>query len=245
MSWLERYQAGDRDQVWHELRQLGDRVREPELIEDASAVCDEMAHRARRNIETLIERLTAQGYRFHANDDAQDPVIPLLGPTMDAPALQDWLVERFGPLPLTLSAWIRIVGDVWLVGTHPEWPKSAEADPLVIEIEGARFPASSIRGYYEEEWAAWREASSEVSGAASFVLPVAPDALHKANISGGAPYGLRLPDRCADGLFIAQVATPFVAYLNHVFASGGFPGSAPGDAQWGLKGELAHQLLPL
>ena len=37
MSWLERYRAGDRDQVWHELRQLGDRVRDPGLIEDASA----------------------------------------------------------------------------------------------------------------------------------------------------------------------------------------------------------------
>jgi len=245
MSWLERYRAGDRDQVWHELRQLGDRVRDPGLIEDASAVCDEMAHRARRNIETLIERLTAQGYQFHANDDAQDPVVPLLGPTGDAPALQDWLAERFGPLPLTLSAWIRIVGDVWLVGTHPEWAESAETDPLVIEIEGARFPGSSIRDYYDEEWAAWREASSEESSATGFVLPVAPDALHKANISGGAPYGFRLPDRCADGLFVSEVATPFVAYLNHVFANGGFPGSAPGDAQWRLKPEISHDLLPL
>jgi len=245
MSWLERYQAGERDEVWLELRQLGERVRGPELIEDAAAVCDEMARRARRNIETLIERLEGQGYRFHANDDEQGAVPPLLDPTPDAPALQDWLMERFGPVPLTLSAWIRIVGDVWLVGTHPEWPESAEADPLVIEIEGSRFPGSPIRDYYDDEWAAWRAANSGERGATGFLLPVSPDRLHKANISGGSPYGFRLPDPSAEGLFVAEIATPFVAYLNHVFTNGGFAGSAPGDAQWRLKPELSHQLLPL
>src|SRR6266516_1310240 len=43
-----------------------------------------------------------------------------------------WLEERLGSVPLTLLSWVRLVGDVWLVGTHPQWATSASADPLVI-----------------------------------------------------------------------------------------------------------------
>jgi hypothetical protein len=32
-NWLDRYRAGQRDRVWHELRQLGGAVREPGLSE--------------------------------------------------------------------------------------------------------------------------------------------------------------------------------------------------------------------
>jgi hypothetical protein len=49
---------------------------------------------------------------------------------------------------MTLLSWIRLVGDVWLVGTHPEWPESSSADPLVIEVEGARHPGQSIRKFF-------------------------------------------------------------------------------------------------
>jgi hypothetical protein len=102
-NWLDRYHAGQRDQVWHELRELGSAVREPGLIEQAQLVCDEMAQRARRNIEVIIERLSDAGYRFHANDDAQAPVTPHVPPTAGAAAHADWLAGRFGPVPLTLS----------------------------------------------------------------------------------------------------------------------------------------------
>ncbi len=44
-NWLDRYRAGQRHQVWHELRQLGAAVREPGLSEQAQLVCDEMARR--------------------------------------------------------------------------------------------------------------------------------------------------------------------------------------------------------
>jgi hypothetical protein len=46
---------------------------------------------------------------------------------------------------MAVLSWIRIVGDVWLVGTHPQWPESADANPLVIEIEGS-LSGPSIRG---------------------------------------------------------------------------------------------------
>jgi hypothetical protein len=72
-----------------------------------------------------------------------------------------------------------------------------------------------------------------------------PDRLHKENVSGGAPYGIVLPDACADGLFAADTAMPFVSYLNWVFRNGGFPWPASAQNQWQVKQALAKDLLPL
>ncbi len=113
-DWLARYRVGQREQVWHELRQLGAAVREPEIRAEAQLVCDEMAVRARHNIEVIVERLTQE-------------------------------------VPLTLLSWVRLVGDVWLVGTHPEWPTSASADPLVIQVEGSHHPEWPIQDYFTDK----------------------------------------------------------------------------------------------
>jgi hypothetical protein len=245
--WLSRYRAGQRQQVWHELRQLGRTVRdEPDLAEQAQLVCDEMAHRAGQNIEVVIDRLTVAGYRFHTNDDEQTVVAAHVAPTATAAAHADWLADRFGEVPMTLLSWARLVGDVWLVGTHPHWPTSASADPLVIELEGSRYPAEPpIRDYFDDEWAEWREDSEDDHEAGLFVLPLAPDRLHKENTSGGPPYGIILPDGCVDGLFAGETTTPFVAYLNRVFEHGGFPGSTGSPDEWRIKQDLARDLLPL
>lgn len=83
--------------------------------------------------------------RFHSNDGEQAPVIPHVPPTGGAAAHAGWLQERFGPVPMTFLSWVRLVGDVWLVGTHPQWAASASADPLMIEAEGSRYPGEPIR----------------------------------------------------------------------------------------------------
>jgi hypothetical protein len=244
-NWLDRYRAGQRDQVWHVLRQLGSAVREPGLSEQAQLVCDEMARRARHNVELIIERLSDAGYRFHSNDYEQAPVTPHVPPTAAAGAHADWLAGRFGPVPMTFMSWVRLVGDVWLVGTHPQWAESASADPLVIEAEGSRYPGEPIRRHIEDEHEQWQERAAQDPAAALFVLPLAPDRLHKDNVSGGPPYGLILPDRSADGLFAAETPMPFVSYLNQVFSHGGFPGRTFPHNQWQLKQALARDLLPL
>ena len=242
-DWLERYRRGDRESVWLELRQLGAAVRSEEHLADAVAVCDEMARRARENVEVLVDRLTAAGYRFHVNDDEKTPVEAFIPASDDAPGLAEWLQTQLGPVPLTVSSWVRIVGDVWLVGTHPEWEQSAAADPLVIEVEGLRWPGGSIRDYFQSELEVWQE-SQTASDADVFVLPVAPDQLHKDNVSGGGPYGFRLPDASADALFVGEVAMPFVDYLNGVFRAGGFPGGSA-RLPWRLRSALADGLLKL
>ncbi|WP_067500034.1 hypothetical protein [Actinoplanes sp. TFC3] len=98
--WLSRYRQGQREVVWPELRQLGSAVRDSEWAPEAQLVCDEMARRAH------------------------------LPPAAAADAHAAWLQQRFGMVSMTLVSWVRIVGDVWLVGTHPEWERSAAADPL-------------------------------------------------------------------------------------------------------------------
>jgi hypothetical protein len=244
-SLLSRYRDGHRDQVWQELRQLGCKVRESDQVEEAQLVCDEMARRARRNIEVIVGRLSQDGYRFHANDDQQSPERPFVPATAGAVEQADWLVERFGAVPMTFLSWVRLVGDVWLVGTHPRWPTSASADPLVVEAEGSRYPDSSIRTYFEDELANWNQWSSEDTAAGLFVLPLAPDRLHKENVSGGPPYGIVLPDGCVDGLFVGETTMPFVCYLNWVFRNGGFPWPTTSHEQWRVKQALAQDLLPL
>lgn len=227
------------------MRQLGASAASDLLVE-AGAVCDEMARRARRNVELIIERLAEQGYRFHTNDDAQTAVVPHLPPGRVAAVVAEWLETHFAAVPLTLLSWLRIVGDVWLVGTHPQWPESASADPLVLEIEGSHYPDHSIVDYYAEEVSAHEEAAKiEGYDAGPFVLPLAPDRLHKDNTSGGPPYGVVLPDGCIDALFVGEVAMPFVAYLNWVFKNGGFPVATASSSQWKVRRSLAADLLPL
>ncbi len=281
MSWLDDYRAGRHSQVWREMRQLGDRIREAQYLPAAVEVCDEMARRAKHNIETLISRLLDQGYRFHDNDDDETPCAPFYPASAAADGLVDWLEQNIGSVPLTVASWIRLVGDVWLVGTHPDWPESSGADPLVIEIGGLRYPSSPIWEYYHDEYESWQgsptplrvveenlallavaypvldhegrvvnetdrdfDVTEYVGGRSDvFVLPVAPDRLHKGNASGGSPYGFELPDGCADGLFHGDSTEPFVNYLNRVFVNGGFV--APTTGHYPLRQELAKGLLPL
>lgn len=55
-------------------------------------------------------------------------------------------------------------------------------------------------------------------------LELAPDDLHKANISGGDPYYCEVPDPAADVTFHDSEKHLFVQYLRRAFRWGGFPG---------------------
>ena len=77
------------------------------------------------------------------------------------------------------------------------------------------------------------------------MLPLAPDRYHKTNTSGGGPYGIVLPDGCADALFTWDTTMPFVSYLNWVFSEGGFPWPSGEPSEWEVTYHLAQELLPL
>ena len=247
-TWIDRYRAGEREEVWEDLRSLGTEVRTDAYRSDAQAVCDEMASRARTNIDLLIRRLRAEGFEFVSNDALNHLRTPFVAPTPDAPAFAAWLDESLGRIPLAVSSWIRIVGDVWLVGVHPDWEASRDADGLAVEFELARY--GDPREFYAGEVDAWRDCIARGDEYGDFVLPFAPDRLTKANVSGGAPYGFILPDASAEGTVSVEdagsvVEEPFVRYLNRCFSAGGFPGADDSPEAKAVRARLSQGMLPL
>lgn len=66
-TYLERYQSGEYEQVWHELVAHGSAIRQEPLYGEAQAVAHAMMTRARHNIELIITRLHHLGYQFNAD----------------------------------------------------------------------------------------------------------------------------------------------------------------------------------
>jgi hypothetical protein len=69
-TFYDRYMAGEHQQVWSDLIALGEAVRQEPVYSDAQAVARETMRRAQANIERLIDRLHAMGYRFHDEQSA-------------------------------------------------------------------------------------------------------------------------------------------------------------------------------
>lgn len=235
MTYLERYLQGDCVQVWADLMNLGPRVREEPTLSDARAVAEETMRRVRRNIEMLAERLRQIGYWFAL------PAQALEGPFPDLINALHEFEGAVGPVPLSVAAWIEIVGRVDFVGSYPRLCYCAGtldiaeedqvlSDPLVISFDGidAEYYADCTAEYEED---------------LPFAASVAPDDLSKANYSGDGPHEMPLPDANADGLIEGK---PFVEYLRNVFRWGGFPGLAEYERRDpDLIARLTEGLLPI
>ena len=136
-------------------------------------------------------------------------------------------IEKFtgAALPASLAAFWNCVGGidyVWNYDMDAQAPdlvsglEMTEMDPLLV------FAPEQLADLLPE----WKERHSNVDPELDdpWSLDLAPDYLHKANISGGAPYGMELPHRGADPIFINEEhGLPFVEYLRVAFQWGGFP----------------------
>jgi hypothetical protein len=249
-SYLQRYLDGEREAVWAELMALGPSVRDEPLFTDARAVARETMTRARANVETLVERLTALGYRFRidASGEARTPHIP---PSPESLASLREIEAEYGPLPLAIEMWHEVVGAVDLMGAYPRLSSCDEVDPrdLLLSFQGQSIrmsvlPEFRILGPAETDlqpdkdpvsdplvvWPCIEDLVDEEDGAgedeASFSLCIAPDALHKANISGGDGPHIAFGDASMDAPMTGDDwdGMPFVPYLRIAFAWGGFPG---------------------
>lgn len=223
-SYLERYRNGEYEAVWAELTALGDAVRDEDVYADAVAVADETMSRARLNVETLVSRLTSLGYNFVHPE--QTFVLP--GPWIEEQVAQ--LEAITGPLPLSLRAWYEQVCGVDFCGSHRrlglwtsplrgktrewEWGEVIYADPLVV------FPIEAVLMQFGAE-----TTTNDPQDGEQHYIVIAPDDVYKANISGGAPYEIKVPDLAADGPLLNEWHhTTFVNYLRNSFKWGGFPG---------------------
>ena len=208
----DRYQAGAYRDVWRELVSLGGAVREDPYVADALAVAYETMCRVQENVRTVVERLTAMHFTFGMPDG---PLGVAVGGA--PPDIHDRIVSferEFAVLPLSLRTFYEVVGEVNLIGSHPALAPADRAitpNPLVVYAldEGAL-------EYDEEE--------DEEAGRPS-AITIAPDDLHKANVSGGDAYEMAVPDLRADGeLLNERHQLFFVDYLRLAFRFGGFPG---------------------
>jgi hypothetical protein len=122
------------------------------------------------------------------------------------------LEKIVGMLPLSLRVFYEVVGAVDWMGRHPQLAPdkcSICPDPLVV------FPLEE----------AIEECQERMEDEGEAFIAIAPDDLHKADISGGAPYEIAVPDLCADAeLLNEHHRLLFVDYLRLCFRFGGFPG---------------------
>lgn len=220
---FDRYVAGEYEGVWKELVALGPSVREDPHAADALAVAYETMHRVEQNVRTLVERLTGMG--------ESAPHVP---PT---PAAQKQVADfekQFGALPLSLRAFYEVVGEVNLIGTHPaiDPPGNTVAiDPLVVYG-------------LDEGLVEYDEGDEDGEGEPS-AITIAPDDLHKANVSGGDAYEMAIPDLRADGeLLNERHRLFFVEYLRLCFKLGGFPGYEAVGTIPAELGRLSAGLIP-
>jgi hypothetical protein len=240
-TWLDRYRLAPGPQVWTEMTALGADIRnDAEWLSDATAVARETMRRARRNVELLVELLPSIGYEF--NDE------PFTPPPANVTGLLDEIEATIGVMPLALRVFFEEVGQVNLVGGHPGWDFDY-LDQLVVEA-----PVDFILSEFED----WdHDRGTDWDRGSLFELPIAPDYLHKADVSGGAPYSVAVPNPGADGLLLWEPhMTTFSNYLRIAYRMGGMPGWQREPAlldEWALPDappppelvEVARRLLAL
>lgn len=165
-----------------------------------------------RRIAVLVDRLSASGYVF----DRPDEVFP--GPDLGAPEAIREIESSIGSLPLALKLFWLQVGSIDLSGAHPAWKASGYLDQLVV------FPSA----YALYEFKEYLEDRAECDRYNQpYVVPIAPDYFHKANVSGGLPYSVSVPV-VADDPPLNETPLPetFIEHIENALKFGGFPGLA-------------------
>jgi hypothetical protein len=161
------------------------------------------------SIRLLVRRLTDRGFVF----DRPPEVFP--GPqngTAAAIARIEWAI---GTVPLAMKLFWLNVGSVDLCGNHPEWAGCDDPDPLVV------FPPS-IAIHELEDFLSDKE--ERLKHDFPYLIPIAPDHLHKSGVSGGMWYNVSVPAVADDPpLNDEWHQTTFVTYLEEAVRWAGFP----------------------
>jgi hypothetical protein len=214
-SLVERYQRGDHRGVWRELGAVD--PLDGTWRAEADHVAVLTMQRVRRNAERLVTALIARGWPVTA-----EKALP--GPASDVEERLEGLEQlTAAPVPPALAAFWRVVGrldlvprELWNAPFPAGVPEClAMADPLeILDPTEAWFCV--------EEWQD-RSAGLHPEVAGPLELEISADYLHKANISGGAPYSIWLPCTGADPLVREEEHhLSFTDYLRWAFANKGF-----------------------
>jgi hypothetical protein len=168
-------------------------------------------------IAAIARRLPALGYRF------KRPSAVFPGPEAGTEQAIERIEREVGTLPLALKAFWRLVGSVDLTARHEPsapveypWDGCEYPDPLVV------YPPSTAIAELDE-FLGDREERMRCDF--PYVVPIAPDDMHKDNVSGGMWYNLSVPAVADDPpLNDEWHQTTFTTYLELAVRWGGFPG---------------------
>lgn len=170
------------------------------------------------SIRLLVKRLNERGFEFEC------PAEVFPGPEDGAAAAIARIEREVGAVPLALRLFWQRVGSVNFCGSHAEWQGNEYPDPLVV------YPPSAAIDELEQ-FLADREERLRCS--LPFLVPVAPDALHKEDVSGGMWYNVNVPALADDPpLNDEPHHTTLVGYLELAVQWGGFPGLSDGPGTW-------------
>jgi hypothetical protein len=242
-SLLRRYQSGEHEQVWREIR-AHPRL-EGGLRDEVHEVAEVTMRTVAQNADLIAARLRSLGWRAMkvAHEELRTPPQPgdeaLLA---RVPAISGETV------PPTLLAFWRVVGGInWVWDCDAPEPRPDLGFDLPPEEHDALcvFSPAAIPWLLAE----WQEENGSVEAELRHPLRIhlAPDYLHKANFSGG-DYRIELPFTGADPLFADERhELPFLDYLRLAFRWAGFPGLDRHAARRDVQDFVAHlgrDLLP-
>ncbi|WDI30536.1 hypothetical protein PUV54_11270 [Hyphococcus flavus] len=221
MSLLSRYLDGEHELVWNEIRQLTNA--EAQENRDVLGVASATMERVAQNADLLTKRLKTLGWEplDLGYSSLRTP------PSHEDQLLIDRIVEISGhSLPVSFEAFWNIVGGInwiWNYESKVECPDLGlglsidEMDPLCVS-------SPQFVAYQIGEWDSGEHHFVTGLQHDQYRLDLAPDYLHKANISGGDAYAIYLPAKNPDPTFAHERhELPFFDYLRLAFRWGGFP----------------------
>jgi hypothetical protein len=211
---VSRYTSGEYERVWNDMRAYASI--DGDLREEVLAVARLTMRRVRNNVDLVSQRLAALKWRALSGELQSEPT------EEDGEVIAEIEEITGASIPPSVRAFWEEVGGVDFVWNYElgDAPNVGidlvEADPLSVAA------ARSARYLLDE----WRDTQERVPTELRdpYALDLAPDYLHKANISGGAPYGVELPFYGADPVWENEEhSLPFVDYLRLCFRWAGFP----------------------
>jgi len=172
---------------------------------------------AGEQIAKIAKRLPALGYQF------QRPSAAFPGPEPGTEEAIARIEREAGRLPLALKIFWRRVGSADFTARHRSsrpveypWAGCEYPDPLVV------YPPSVAIAELD---AFLGDREERMRCNFPYLIPVAPDDVHKDNVSGGMWYNLSVPAVADDPpLNDEWHKTTFVNYLELIVLWGGFPG---------------------
>ena len=213
--WLERYDAGEHEAVWREMREAGAAVF---TIDEAAAVATRTMDRVKKEIVRIVTILKDDGYLFGLESPVGAPEKTRI---RDLAAIEKSIGSA---LPLSFRAFHLAMGTVDLspdpnAGSSTtfralEWLDPLQVAPLAVTRDLAAREVKRLEK-------AWVEA---LRLPPDLFFAMSPDRKGRHDSEEDEPYMLEAFEKGADGLVLQGSRAPvsFVDYLRATLANGGF-----------------------